>query len=282
MPGSSRRELFENAAVGVLCAGALKLRGDPLGLPIGCQTYPVRAMIGRDFPGTIKQLAAAGFQAVELCSPVGYADSGFASLAKYKGSELRKILSDLGVACESSHFSMAELRQNLSDRISWAKDLGLTQMMVPSLDGPRHPTMDDVKRAAEEYNKIAEQSARAGIQQGLHNEEFELSTVNGKRTYDVLFDLLDPKLVKFQFQISTISRGYQAVDYFRRYPGRFISMHVQGWSAKTRQIVPVGQGTLDWKEIFIAAKTGGIKNYFVEMDLDKMRASVPYLRNLQV
>jgi sugar phosphate isomerase/epimerase len=282
MPGSSRRELFENAAFGVLCASALKLSGNPLGLPIGCQTYPVRAMIGRDFPGTIKQLTDAGFQAIELCSPVGYADSGFTSLAKYKGSELRKVLSDLGVTCESCHFSMAELRQNFSDRITWAKDLGLAQMMVPSLEGPRHPTMDDVKRAAEEYNKIAEQSARAGIQQGLHNEDFELSTVNGKRTYDVLFDLLDPKLVKFQFQISTISRGYQAVDYFRRYPGRFISMHVQGWSAKTRQIVPVGQGTLDWKEIFTAAKTGGIKNYFVEMDLDKMRASVPYLRNLQV
>jgi sugar phosphate isomerase/epimerase len=282
MPVSSRRELLENAASGVLCAGALKLSGDPLGLPIGCQTYPVRAMIGHDFPGTIKQLTDAGFQAIELCSPVGYADSGFISLAKYKGSELRKILSDLGATCESCHFSMAELRQNLSGRITWAKDLGLTQMMVPSLEGPRHPTMDDVKRAAEEYNKMAEQSARAGIQQGLHNEDFELSTVNGKRTYDVLFDLIDPKLVKFQFQISTISRGYQAVDYFTRYPGRFISMHVQGWSAKTRQIVPVGQGTLDWKEIFTAAKTGGIKNYFVEMDLDKMRASVPYLRNLQV
>jgi sugar phosphate isomerase/epimerase len=282
MPVSSRRELLENAAFGVLSAGALKLNGDPLGLPIGCQTYPVRAMIGHDFAGTIKQLTDAGFQAIELCSPLGYADSGFTSLAKYKGSELRKMLSDLGVTCESCHFSMTELRQNLSDRITWAKDLGLTQMMVPSLEGPRHPTMDDVKRAAEEYNKMAEQSARAGIQQGLHNEDFELSTVNGKRTYDVLFDLLDPKLVKFQFQISTISRGYQAVDYFTRYPGRFISMHVQGWSAKTRQIVPVGQGTLDWKEIFTAAKTGGIKNYFVEMDLDKMRASVPYLRNLQV
>jgi hypothetical protein len=81
-------------------------------------------MIGRDFPGTIKQLTAVGFQAVELCSPVGYADSGFTSLAKHKGSELRKLLSDLGVTCESCHFSMAELRQNLSDRITWAKDLG--------------------------------------------------------------------------------------------------------------------------------------------------------------
>jgi len=44
----------------------------------------------------------------------------------------------------------------------------------------------------------------------------------------------------------------------------------------------VGQGTLDWKKIFTAAKTGGITNYFVEMNLDLMRASVPYLRDLKV
>jgi sugar phosphate isomerase/epimerase len=106
--------------------------------------------------------------------------------------------------------------------------------------------------------------------------------VNGKRTYDILFELLDPKLVKFQFQVSTISQGYDAAEYFAKYPGRFISMHVQGWSAETKKIVPVGQGTLDWKTIFTAAKIGGIKNYFVEMDLEKMRASVPYLHQLQV
>jgi sugar phosphate isomerase/epimerase len=239
-------------------------------------------MIAADFPGTIKQLADAGFQTIELCSPVGYADAGFGGIAKYKGAELRKIFSDLGVKCQSSHFDIKELRENLAGRIVWAKDLGLTQMMVPSLGGPLHPTMDDVKRAADEYNKIAEQSAQAGIQQGLHNEGFELSKVDGKRTYDILFDLLDPKLVQFQFQVSTISQGYDAADYFTKYPGRFISMHVQGWSAPTRKIVAVGRGTLDWTKIFTAAKIGGIKNYFVEMNLDLMRASVPYLRTLQV
>jgi sugar phosphate isomerase/epimerase len=287
MPVISRREFFNNAAMnvagaGLLTASALKLRANPLGLPIGCQTYPVRAMIARDFPGTLKQLAGVGFQTIELCSPVGYADSGFGALAKYKGSELRKIFSDLGLTSESSHFDIKELRENLEGRIAWAKDVGLTQMMVPSLDGPRNPTLDDVKRAADEYNKIAQQSAQAGIQQGLHNEEFELSTVDGKRTYDLLFDLLDPKLVKFQFQISTISRGYVAAEYFTKYPGRFISMHVQDWSPKTRQVVAVGQGALDWKKIFSAAKTGGIKNYFVEMDPQKMKASVPYLRQLEI
>ncbi len=239
-------------------------------------------MIAADFPGTIKKLASAGFRSIELCSPVGYADDGFGALAKYKGVELRRMFADLGVTCRSSHFDMKELRDSLDNRIAWAHDLGLTQMLVPSLDGPHHPTLDDCKRAAEEYNKIAERTAKAGIQQGLHNEDFELSTVNGKRTYDLLFDYLDPKLVKFQFQVSTVSAGYDAAEYFTRYPGRFISMHVQGWNAKTRKIVAVGEGTLDWKRIFTAAKTGGIQNYFVEMDLDLMKASVPYLHRLSV
>jgi sugar phosphate isomerase/epimerase len=239
-------------------------------------------MIAKDFPGAIKQLADAGFQTIELCSPVGYADSGFAGLGKYTGAELRRILGDLGVTCVSSHFGIEELRKNQAGRIAWAKDVELTQMMVPSLDGPRTPTLDDVKRAADEYNKMGEQAAKAGIQQGLHNEDFELTKVDGKRTYDLLFKLLDPKLVKFQFQVSTISQGYDAAEYFTKYPGRFISMHVQGWSAKTRKETAVGQDSLDWKKIFTAAKTGGIKNYFVEMNLELMKASVPYLRNLQV
>jgi sugar phosphate isomerase/epimerase len=287
MASLSRRDFCKIAAgnavaAGLFSAGIMELKADPLGLPIGCQTWPVRDLIAKDFPGTIKQLAAAGFQTIELCSPIGYSDSGFAGLAKYKGAELRKILSDSGISCVSSHFGMEELRGDQERSIAWAKDVGLTQMLVASLGGPKKPTMDDVKHAADDYNKIAERAAKAGIQQGLHNEEFEMSTVDGKRTYDVLFELLDPKLVKFQFQVSTISRGFDAAEYFNKYPGRFISMHVQGWSAQTRKIMPVGEDSLDWKKIFTAAKTGGIKNYFVEMDLHMMQASVPYLRKLQV
>jgi sugar phosphate isomerase/epimerase len=287
MPEVSRREFLKNAATsaaaaGFLSTGAWDLRANPLGMPIGCQTWPVREMIAKDFPGTIKQLADAGFQTIELCSPAGYADSGFAGLAKYSGAELRKILDDAGVTCVSSHFTIIELRENQAARIAWAKDVGLQQMIVPTLGGPAKPTVDDVKRAADEYNKMAELSAKAGIQQGLHNEDFEISMVNGRRTYDVLLELLDPNLVKFQFQVSTISKGYAAAEYFTKYPSRFFSMHVQGWSAQAKKIMPVGQDTLDWKKIFTAAKTAGVKNYFVEMNLDMMRASVPYLRALQV
>jgi sugar phosphate isomerase/epimerase len=287
MHAMSRRQFLKTtaaftAASGSLGATALELHADPLGLPIGCQTWPVREMIASDFPDTLRQLSAAGFKSIEMCSPVGYSDSGFGGLAKFSGRDVRKIINDAGLICVSSHFGIEELRNNQDKSIVWAKDLGLTQMLVPSLNGPKHPTMDDVKRAADEYNKMGAKAAQAGIQQGLHNEDFELSTVDGKRTYDVLFDLLDPKLIKFQFQVSTVAYGFDAAEYFRKYPGRFISMHVQGWSAQTKKIVPVGQGTLDWKKIFTAAKIGGIKNYYVEMNLDMMKTSVPYLRSLQV
>src|SRR6266545_2188347 len=300
MSAISRRDFCKSAgmqaaAAGFLLSGALELRANPLGMPIGCQTWPVRDMIAKDFPGTIKQLAAAGFQTIELCSPVGYADSGFAGLAKYSGTELRKILSDAGVTCESSHFCIQELRDNQADRIGWAKDLGLKQMIVPSLDGPKRPTMDDVKRAAAEYNKMGEQVAKAGIQQGLHNEDFELSMVDGKRTYDLLLDLLDPKLVRYQFQMSTITAGFVAADYFTKYPGRFFSMHLQdinmkapapateGTSPRHRYPqVAMGRGSIDWVKTFTAAKIGGVKNYFVEQNWELTQQSVAFLKTLNV
>ena len=125
---------------------------------------------------------------------------------------------------------MRELRENQQKSIDWAKEIGMKQMMTASLGGPVKDgttTMDAVKKAADEYNKIASVAAKSGIQQGLHNEGFELAMVDGKRVYDTLFELLDPKLVKFQFQMSTITAGLVGADYFTKYPGRFISMHVQ-------------------------------------------------------
>src|SRR4051812_15560513 len=98
----SRREFCkvaaaESAALALLSTAGMKLHANPLGMPIGCQTWPVREMIAKDFPGTLKQLAAAGFQSIEMCSPVGYEDNGFGGLAKYKGSELKQMISDAGL-----------------------------------------------------------------------------------------------------------------------------------------------------------------------------------------
>jgi sugar phosphate isomerase/epimerase len=205
---------------------------------------------------------------------------------------------------------MRELRETQQKSIDWAKEIGIKQMITASLGGPVKDgttTMDAVKKAADEYNKIGELAAKNGIQQGLHNEGFELAMVDSERVYDVLFKLLDPKLVKFQFQMSTITAGLVGADYFTKYPGRFISMHVQdvdmnapvppppppdpnapagragrGGGRGGRPQKPVGQGTIDWVKTFKAAKIGGVKNYFVEQSMDLTKESVAFLKTLKV
>ena len=228
----SRREFFENSAGGALAAvfisaASSELRGNPLGLPIGSQTYYNRQRIkAGDLAGLCKDLAALGVGVVELCSP-GY--EGFAGLKD--GKQTRKIIEDAGLKCPSAHFTLGELRNRQEQSIAWAKDIGMTQMGTASLDGRVQngvTTMDVVKRSADEYNKIAEVAAKAGIQQFLHDEDFEMSRVDGRLVYEVLLELLDPKLVKMQFQMSAMPVVGDPVTYFNKYPGRFLSMHLQG------------------------------------------------------
>jgi sugar phosphate isomerase/epimerase len=299
MTPMSRRTFMKQTAIysgAVLAAGVTSVEANPLGLPIGSQVWPLRPML-KDFPGFAKKIAAIGVTRLELCSPIGYG-AEFASLADAK--EVVKILEDHGLKSESSHFTLDELRHSQEKSIEWAKEIGISQMITASLgdgNGGSHPTLDQVKKAAEEYNRIAAVAAKAGMQQGLHNEDFELSMVDGKRTYDLLFDLLDPKLVKFQFQMSTITAGLVAADYFRRYPGRFNSMHLQDVNmnapapasgdaragrGKSYPQVPLGQGSIDWVKTFTAAKVGGVKNYFVEQNWDLTKPSVAYLKALTV
>jgi sugar phosphate isomerase/epimerase len=294
MTDLSRREFLRKTATdaavaGFLAAGVAELRANPLGLPIGSQTYPHRQMIkDGNVAGLMKALADLGVQSVELCSPLGYAD--FASLSD--GKQVARIIRDHGLTCESAHFSMRELRERQPESIAWAKDAGITQMITASLGGGTSPTMDDVKKAADEYNRIADVAAKAGIQQGLHNEGFEVSMVDGQRTYDVLMRLLDPKLVKFQFQMSTISQGLVAADYFTKYPGRFFSMHIQdvdlnatpppGGRGGRGVQVPVGKGSIDWVKTFTAAKVGGVKNYFVEQTMELTKESVAALKAMTI
>jgi sugar phosphate isomerase/epimerase len=277
MAALSRRELL----MAFLAAGIAPLRANPLGLPIGSQTWPHRQMIkDGNFAGLAKALADIGVQHVEMCSPFGYSD--FALLSN--GKQVRSVLANQGLTCMSSHFSMKELRENQSASIAWAKDVGITQMIVASLGAGLTPTMDDVKRAADEYNKIAAAAAPAGMQQGLHNEGFEESTVDGQRTYEVLIGLLDANLVKLQFQMSTISHGFVAHEYFTKYPGRFYSMHIQDidLNAAPGTQVAVGQGSIDWLKTFAAAKIGGVRNYFVEQTMELTRQSIAALKAMKV
>jgi sugar phosphate isomerase/epimerase len=315
MAAISRREFLRKTATdaavaGFLAAGVTKLHANPLGLPIGSQTYPHRAMIKEgNFAGLLKTLKDIGVERIELCSAIGYAD--FSSLAD--GKQTRKIIEDHGLRCESAHFGMRELRESQDKSIAWAKDIGMTQMITATLGMPpdKAPvTMDYLKRVADEYNKIGAVAAKAGIQQGLHNEGLENSMLDGRKVYDILLELFDPKLVKMQFQMSSIRVLGDPVDYFKKYPGRFVSMHLQDVDLTEAAQAPpppppppagaqggqaqggrggggrgqraVGKGSIDWVKTFQAAKGAGVRNYFVEQNMELTKESVAFLKTLKV
>ena len=323
MPSISRREFFRKAATdaavaGFLAAGAVKLHAKPLGLPIGSQTYPHRDRIAKgDFAGLLKDMKAAGIEVVELCSP-SYKE--FAGLAD--GKATRKILDEAGMRCLSAHFGMNVLRKEQPAMIQWAKDIGMTQMATATLSGRvtnGMTTLEEVKRAADEYNKIGAAAKKAGLAQVLHNEGFENSRLeDGRLTYPVLLEHLDGDVVKMQFQMSSMRTIGDPIMYFTNHPGRFISAHLQGVDTTQGMVtsragfppvkptpeeaaaaaqgrgggrgrgggggggLAVGEDTVDWPKVFAAAKVGGLQNYFVEQAWDITVKSVAFLKTLEV
>jgi sugar phosphate isomerase/epimerase len=291
----SRRDFLKQsaattAAAAFLPIAAREMQINPLGMPIGSQTWPHRQRIkDGDFAGLCRDMAALGIGSLELCSP-GYPE--FAGLADAKLT--RKIIEDHGLTCPSAHVTLDELRNGQQPVLAWAHDIGMTQIGTATLDGKRDKgitTMDVVKRAADEYNRISDATSKAGMQQFLHDELFEMARADGRLVYAVLLELLDPRLVKMQFQMSAMRTIGDPVTYFSKHPGRFISMHLQGVDLNAPIPVPggprppavaVGHDSLDWPKIFAAAKAGGVKNYFLEQSWELTVQGVAYLKTLKV
>ncbi len=246
----------------------------------GFQVWTIREDLVKDFPGTLKKMAKMGYTQVEMCSPLGYTSSGFGPLNNMSGKEMKKIVDDSGLKCVSSHYGMGELRDSLDNRIEWAQGLKMKQMVCSSFWLPKDASIDDYRKACDELNKLGEKTKAAGIQMAFHNHHMEFEKRGDVLIYDVLMEQFDPELVKMQFQVAVVDIGYIAADYFRKYPGRFISAHLADYSKEKESQVPVGQGIVEWEDFFKAAKTGGVKNFFVEMDPETFGPSAQFLKKV--
>jgi len=286
----SRRDFLGKSALGIgsaVIASHFPVdlnASTPAGLvkmPVGFQVWTIKDSLIKDFPSTLKKMAALGYQSMEMCSPPGYEDSGFGPLMKLKAKEMKQIINDAGLICPSSHYNADEFREHLDERITFALESGQTQMILSSFGLSQKATLDDWLKAADELNKMGVRAKNAGIQMGFHNHNGEFRQINGTLIYDALMKQFDPEYVKMQFQVAVISIGYKASDYFRKYPGRFISAHLADWSETRKTSVPLGQGIVDWKEFFASVKKSGVKNIFVEMDEETFKDSAAYLKNLK-
>lgn len=250
-------------------------------LSFGFQTWTLRDQLGEDLPGALKMMANMGYNEVEFCSPIGYAGTPFEQFQKYSGTELKKIINDAGLICESSHYNWGEMKDKLQESIDWSLEMGIHQMICSSFWLPKDCTMDDYRKSCHELNEIAVKIKDAGLQAGFHNHHMEFDKIDGELVYDVLLDELDPELVKMQFQVAVANIGYKAADYFKKYPGRFFSAHLSDWAKSDPQkAVPVGQGIVDWDEFFEAAKIGGVQNFFVEMAPSAFNESASFLKTV--
>ncbi len=284
---SSRRKFLKTSSIALGAIALLSKNSFALGTEantvksFGFQTWTIKEDLNKDLAGTCKKMAAFGYKEIEMCSPLGYIKTGFAPLNKLSGTELRKIIEDNGLKCTSSHFNLGELQENLNDRIDWAHQMGMKQMMLSSFWLPKEEqTIENYRKSAAGLNIIAKKVKAAGLQMGFHNHHMEFEKRGDEIIYDALLDALDPELVKMQFQVAVANIGYKAADYFRKHPGRFISAHLSDWNTAKDAQVSIGQGIVDWPDFFEAAKIGGVKNFYVEMAPVTFEPSVKYLLSL--
>lgn len=240
---------------------------------LGLQLYTVRRPMDQDVEGTIAAVAAIGYREVEL-----------AGLHNKTAKEMREILDRHGLRARSSHISMQDIRRNWPRTLDEAATLGQSYIVNPWIDEPER-TRAGYTKAAHEMTAAAEAARAHGIGFAYHNHDFEFARVGDGLGYDILLAECDPTLVKMELDIFWIVKGGQnPLAYFARHPGRFTMVHAKDIT-KDGQMVDVGQGTIDWREIFRHTRQAGIEYTFVEHDeppspIADAKASYEYLHAL--
>ncbi len=222
---------------------------------IGIQLYTVRRLMAQDAPGTLKALAEIGYREVELAGLYGKTAADF-----------RTLLDRNGLAAPATHIGIGELRNNLAKVLDDAAVLGHRWIIVPTLSGTDR-TADGLKRVGEFLNQTAVKVGPRGFRLGYHNHQFEFTALpDGQRPFDILLQNTDPALIDFEIDLyhARIGGG-NALDYFTRYPGRFVALHVKDASPDGR-MANVGEGVIDFPAILAQAGRAGVKHYFVEHD----------------
>lgn len=276
----TRRNFLAGAALGAGAVGlssvAFARRKQKLD-KFGLQLYTVRNQMAKDLPGTLAQVAAAGYKEVE-----------FAGYFNRSPKEIKELIDKNGLSAPSTHVALSEIEKSLDKTIEAAKIIGHRYIVCPFLMPNERKTIDDYKKHAATFNRAAEQCQKSGLKFAYHNHDFEFIKLDGQTPYDVLLAATDPKLVKMEMDLYwTVKAGQDPLAYFAKHPGRFELVHVKDLADTPQKgFAEVGRGTIDFKKIFAHSKQAGIKHYFVEQDqsaapLESIKISADYLKKLE-
>ena len=259
---------------------------------IGVQVYSVRNELDKDFNGTIKNLSDIGFSYLELYD---YLEG---KIKNNSVKDINRILSTNNIKASSLHVKTgagtpeqnATMINNWEKVVADAKEMKLEYIVCAYLDEPERQHIDDYKRVADLFNKSAEVCKQYGIQFAYHNHDFEFIPLNNEVPYDVLLAQTDKELVKMELDLYWITKvGQDPIAYFKKYPGRFPLWHVKDISKNEEQyFTEVGNGSIDWTQIFQHADVSGMKKFFVEQDvcrdytpIESLNISYNYLKKLE-
>jgi sugar phosphate isomerase/epimerase len=228
-------------------------------VPIGLELYSVRDELAKDLKGTVTAVAKMGYQVVEFFSP-------YFGWTTEQARDVRKLLDDLGIRCNSTHNGMEAFKgDGISKAIELNKILGAKYIVLASAG--RVNGLDGWKGVGETLTKGAEQFRPAGLRAGYHNHKPEFVAIEGKRPMEVIA-ANTPKDVMLQLDVGTcVEAGQDPVAWIEANPGRINSLHLKDWAPGEGYKVLFGEGECPWKKIFAAAESkGGVEYYLIEQE----------------
>lgn len=222
---------------------------------IGIQLYTVRNQMAEDVPGTLQTIADIGYNEVEFA---GYFD--------HTPAEIASFLRTSGLKSPSSHVSLADIRDMPERIIEAAQAIGNRYLVLAWLAPEDRQTLDAYRGHIELVAGFGDQCRAAGLQFAWHNHDFEFIELDGERPIDMVLAQTDPDLVQVELDLYWITKaGVDPYTYFERHPGRFPLCHVKDMATDS-SMADVGDGTIDFAEIFAASDLAGLQHYYVERD----------------
>lgn len=268
-------------ALGVIALGpmACKPGAKPAAQPVdrksfgvGLQLYTIRDEMSKDVPGTLKKLSDMGYKNLELAN---YADGKFYG---YVPAEFRKMVNDLGMDIVSSHTSVEAAGITMESAKKMADDhalLGVKYCVQPWVEEVNR-NIESYKKMIADWNQVGAVMKEVGIQFGYHNHNFEFANIDGVVPYyDIFMPEMDANLITMELDMYWATKaGQDPVEMFNKYPGRFQLFHFKDMSQQSApfydvvkdDITSVGAGLIDFKRIYAARETAGMKYMFVEDD----------------
>lgn len=230
-------------------------------IPVGLELYSVKDEEKKDMMGTLRAVAAMGYEGVEFWAPYLEWTADYAK-------EVRKTLDQLKLRAFSTHNRAHYFEpENLKKAIELNQIIG-SKYIVMAHPG-KQETLDAWKKVAEILTTSHETMKPAGLRGGFHNHGTEWKLLDGKRPIDIL-TAGTPRDFAFQVDTATcLAAGGDPVAFVNANPGRVKSYHLKDWSPEPEKgyKVLLGEGIGPWKKLVeVAEKVGGVEYYLIEQE----------------